>query len=76
MVLDVLGGRASFVPISLFVWTDRDSLRVCIWVETLQCEVPVPGVLVLFRFKPRIIRSFELSLRRWCKEGVLEDWSP
>ena len=76
MVLDVLGGRASFVPSSLFVWDERGSLRVCIWVGVFPYEVPVPDVLVLFRFKPRIIRSFELSLRRWCKEDVLEDWSP
>ena len=75
MVVDIPEEFSCFVPSSFCIFTERISSRLCIWVGALTCEVFVIAV-VLFRFKPRIIHAGELTLQRWCKEGVLEDWIP
>ena len=73
VVLSVPEDISSSDPCSCLMLAEGGSSRLCMWVDVSACEVPVLAV-VLFRFVPRIIRSLELALHRWCKEDVLEDW--
>lgn len=72
-MLSVPEDISSSDPCSCLMLAEGCASRSCMWGDVSACEVPVLAV-VLFRFVPRIRRSLELALHRWCKEDVLEDW--